>query len=66
MPDDLLAGRNTSLPIVGKQIIRQHIKKIKLKPGEADGKRVLYATVEFESNGGGDSGVVLTESVDRS
>ena len=55
----------TSTPLVGKQIIRKHIKKITLKPGEADGKRVLYASVEFEFNGGGgDSGVLLTESMD--
>jgi hypothetical protein len=31
-----------------------------------DGKRVLYVTVEFKLASGGNSGVLLTESVDAS
>ena len=53
----------TSAPLVGKQILRKHIKKITLTPGEADGKRVFFVTIEFEC-GGGDSGVVLTDGVE--
>jgi hypothetical protein len=53
----------TSQPLVGKQIIRKHIKKITLTPGELAGKRVYYVAVEFEL-GGGSSGVLLTESMD--
>ncbi len=55
----------TSEPLVGKQTIRKHIRKITLTPGELEGKRVFYAAVEFEL-GGGNSGVVLTESMDAS
>jgi site-specific DNA recombinase len=55
----------TSAPLVGKQILRKHIRKITLTPGEADGKRVFYAAVDFEL-GGGNSGVVLTDGVDAS
>lgn len=55
----------TSTPLVGKRIIRKHIKKIMLTPAEVDGKRAFYATVEFEL-GGGDSCVMLTGSMDAS
>lgn len=55
----------TSAPLVGKQIIRKHIRKITLTPGEADGTRVLHVTVEFEL-GGENSGVLLTDGVDAS
>jgi site-specific DNA recombinase len=54
----------TSSPLVGKQIIRKHIKKITLTPGDLAGKPVFHVAVDFEL--GGDSGVVLNGSVDAS
>jgi len=54
----------TSSPLVGKQIIRKHIKKITLTPGDVAGKPVFHVAVDFEL--GGASGVVLNGSVDAS
>ena len=55
----------TSTPLVGKEIIRKHIRKITLTPDELNGKRMFHAAVEFELPGG-NSGVMLTESQDAS
>jgi len=54
----------TNSPLVGKQVIRKHIKKIILTPGLMAGKPVFHVAVDFEL--GGDSGVVLNGSVDAS
>jgi hypothetical protein len=51
-----------SEPLLGKQIIQKHIKKITLTPGMVDGKKVFHVAVEFEL-GAGNSGVLLTGSV---
>jgi len=51
-----------SSPMIGKQIIRNHISRITLTPGENDGKRVLQVSVEFDC-GPGKSGVLLNGSV---
>lgn len=54
----------TSEPVIGKQLLRQHISKVILTPGHVEGKRVLHVQVEFTLIGGGNSGVVLTETMD--
>lgn len=54
----------TSEPVIGKQLLRQHISKVILTPGDVEGKRVLRVKVEFTLIGGGNSGVVLTETMD--
>jgi site-specific DNA recombinase len=59
-----LQGVLNSQPLVGKQMLRQHIKRVTLTPGELDGKRIFYVAVEFELGGAGNSGVLLTGSVD--
>ena len=56
----------TSLPLLARQILRKHIRKIILTPGQLDGKRVLEAAVEFELGSEGDLGVMLTETPDGS
>ena len=53
-----------SAPLVGRQIIGKHIKRIILSPGEVSGKRVFFVAVEFRLGGDPDSGVLLTEGVD--
>lgn len=57
-----LQGVLTSAPSAGKQILRKHIRKITLTPGQVDSKRALYVTIEFEL-GSGNSGVMLTDEV---
>jgi site-specific DNA recombinase len=52
-----------SSPQIGKQTLPKYIGKITFTPGEDNGKRVLHVVVEFKL-GGGNSGVVLTGSVD--
>lgn len=54
-----------SSPQIGKQTLPKYIGKIAFTPGEDNGKRVLHVVVEFKL-GGGNSGVVLTGSVDAS
>lgn len=53
----------TSEPLVAKQVLRKHIKRITLTPGIVEGKRVFYAAMEFELSAG-NSDVVLNGSVD--
>ena len=55
----------TSEPLLGKQIIRKYIKKVRLTPGQLDGKRVFYVDIDFDF-GGANSGVLLTGSMDAS
>jgi hypothetical protein len=62
-----LQGLLTSEPVTGKEVLRRHIARVILTPGLVDGKRVLYVTVEFKfTNGGGNSDVLLTGSMDAS
>ena len=63
--DDLLSVVASS-PQVGRQILQRHIKKITLTPGQIEGKRAFHVAVEFELGIGGNSGVLLTGSMDAS
>jgi hypothetical protein len=54
----------TSEPLLGRKILREHIRKITLTPGQIDNKRILHVSVEFELGGLGNSGVLLTDGVD--
>jgi site-specific DNA recombinase len=54
----------TSEPLLGRKILREHIRKITLTPGEINKKRILHVSVEFELGGLGNSGVLLTDGVD--
>lgn len=54
----------TSEPQIGKQILRQHIRKITLTPGELQGKRVFHVAVEFNLGHCGNSDVMLTGTLD--
>jgi site-specific DNA recombinase len=57
----------TSEPVTGKEVLRRHISRVILAPGLMNGKRVLYVTVEFKlANGGDNSDVLLTGSMDAS
>jgi DNA invertase Pin-like site-specific DNA recombinase len=56
----------TSEPLLGRTILREHIRKITLTPGEINKKRILHVSVEFELGGLGNSGVLLTDGVDAS
>lgn len=54
----------TSEPLLGRKILREHIRKITLTPGEINNKRMLHVSVEFELGGLGNTGVMLTDGVD--
>jgi hypothetical protein len=54
----------TSEPLLGRKILREHIRKITLTPGEINKKRTLHVSVEFELSGLGNSGVLLSDGVD--
>ncbi len=54
----------TSEPLLGRKILREHVRKITLAPGEINKKRILHVSVEFELGGLGNSGVMLTDGVD--
>lgn len=54
----------TSEPMTGKQLLRRNISRVILTPGQQDGKRVLHVAVEFKLANGGNSGVLLTGSMD--
>jgi site-specific DNA recombinase len=56
----------TSQPLLGRTILREHIRKITLTPGEIGGRRIFHIAVEFELGGLGGSGVMLTDGVDAS
>jgi site-specific DNA recombinase len=56
----------TSSPQEGRLILQRHIRKITLTPGAAGGKRVFQVGVEFNLDGGGDSGVMLNGTLDAS
>ena len=51
---------------LGRQVIRKHVKRVTLTPGEIEGKPVFHVTVEFELGGAGNSGVVLPSMLDAS
>jgi site-specific DNA recombinase len=56
----------TSEPLLGRQIIGKHIKRIILTPGEVNGRRVFSVAVDFGFGGDPGLGVVLNEGVDAS
>jgi site-specific DNA recombinase len=56
----------TSEPVIGKQVLRRHINRVVLTPGEVEGERVFYVDVEFKLDSAADSGVLLTGSMDAS
>jgi DNA invertase Pin-like site-specific DNA recombinase len=56
----------TSQPLLGRTILREHIRRITLTPGEMGGRRIFHVGVEFALGGLGGSGVMLTDGVDAS